>query len=186
MGRFRITAKGAAVVLTALALVVCIGLFVKQYQDAGPDGGGAGAAGPDPTTSVAPSDLPGPSPSTAPFFPARDADLPRTTLTPGQPPGIAFGTLTTHALVLTVTSAGRIPRLGYIVPTSQKSSYGDVKSPGAHWAMSTAVVGRPAYAAVFIQAGTQGTPITCRVSVDGATTSVKTTSGPYGRAVCIG
>ena len=85
-----------------------------------------------------------------------------------------------------VTSASGIPRVGYIIPTSPNSSYGDVKAPGRQWSLSTTVVGRPAYAAVFIQAGATGTPITCRVSVDGVTSDVKTTRGSYGRAVCLG
>jgi hypothetical protein len=183
VGRIRRNPKAAAVVLTVVALVVLIGLFVKSYQDAGPDGAG----GSDPGAFSAPSGSAGAtSRPTDHFFPEPGAPMPRRTLTPAEPNGLVLGHPTTHALVVAVTSAGRIPRVGYIIPTSPDSSYGDVKDPGRQWSLTTTVVGRPAYAAVFIQAGASGTAITCRVSVDGVTTDVQTTHGSYGRAVCLG
>ncbi len=177
--------RGAAVGLTVAIVLVLVGLFVKSYRDAGPDAAG----GAEPTLSDLPSAPVGPvAPPTDSFFPSpgEAATLPRATVTPADPNGLRLGHAPTHALVLTVTSAGPIPRIGYIVPTSPTSSSGDVKDLGPRWTLSTTVVGRPAYAAVFIQAGPAGTPVTCRVSVDGVTTNTKTTSGSYGRAVCLG
>jgi hypothetical protein len=183
VGRIWRNPKAAAVLLAVAALVVLVGLFVKKYQDTGPDSAG----GHDPGAFSAPSDSAGAIDGPADhFFPEPGAPLPRKTLTPVEPNGLVLGHLPTHALVLTVTSAGRIPRVGYIVPTSPDSSYGDIKNPGRQWSLTTTVVGRPAYAAVFIQAGATGTAITCRVSVDGVSTDVKTTHGSYGRAVCLG
>jgi hypothetical protein len=184
MGWIRKHRTAVALGVAVVALVLLIGRFVQQYQDAGPDPA-AGAA--EPSTSAAPFDPSSVTGSSAKnFFPKRGATLPRTTLSPAGPKGFTIGHAAQHTLVLTVTSAGPIPRVGYIVPTSSKSSYGDVKNAGRHWSLTTTVVGRPYYAALFVQAGATGTPITCRVSVDGATTDTKTTSGAYGRVVCLG
>jgi hypothetical protein len=183
VGRIGRNPQGAAVGLTVVAALVFVGLFVKSYRDAGPDAaGGAEPALADlPRVPAVPMNAP-----TERFLPPAGATTLPGTVAPANPHGLSLGHAGPHALVLTVTSAAPIPRLGYMVPTSPHSSSGDVPNPGRKWSLSTTVVGRPAYAAVFVQAGPTGTPVTCRVSVDGVTTNVRTTSGPYGRAVCLG
>jgi hypothetical protein len=92
----------------------------------------------------------------------------------------------THQVILTVRSAGSVPILGYLVPTGLRSAYGTVKHPPSHWSLQEQAVGPGYLAAVFIQAGPLGIPVTCTVTVDGKVTNSETTSGQYGGAVCLG
>ncbi|PZS20038.1 MAG: hypothetical protein DLM57_02680 [Pseudonocardiales bacterium] len=181
---------GVALVLSLAVLVAFIALFIQGYRGVGEDGGPNGAGGPAAGGPAGSNGRPGGS-STSPtgpedtFFPSGASPLPRTTLTPAEPGGIIIGKLSTHSIVLKITSASAIGKLGYLVPTSSDASYGIVTSPGSHWSLTTKAVGRPGYAVIFIQAGGRGTPITCAVSVDGVVKDTKTTSGPFGKAVCV-
>ena len=112
--------------------------------------------------------------------------LPDTTLTLTAPGGIAVQGLPPHHLVIRVTSQHSITRLGYLVPTSLDHSTADLRNVASPYTVRTDVYGKPAYAEVFIQTGRDGAPITCTIEVDGKVTSTKTTSGVYGRQVCIG
>lgn len=173
---------GIALVLSSVMLIVLVALFIKGYRDVGANDRNHAANGVDSAEGSARSGARGGSS----FFPSSAAPLPRKTLTPGSPGGFVFGNLPTHELMLTVNSATRIGRLGYLVPTSPDASYGDLQFKGSKWSLGTKVVGKPNYAAIFVQAGATGTPITCTVTVDGVVRDKKTTSGAYGRAVCVG
>lgn len=89
-------------------------------------------------------------------------------------------------LVISARSSVSVRGVGYIIPTSAESSYGTAEVSGRTWSLSTDVYGGPDYARVWIQAGYEGVPITCTVSVDGRVTDTRTTSGRYGIAMCQG
>jgi hypothetical protein len=188
MAKLRGNAKRTAVVVTVLAVLACVALFVKAYQAAGPTGSEAQQG------STASADAPTPSPSPAGMSTTPNVDavmptrLPKATytITPAEQPGFTFASPPTHVLVMTVTSAVAIPAVGYLVPTSADHSYGSAKHLGTRWSVRTKVTGGPNYALVFIQAGAAGVPITCSITVDGVVRDHKTTSGPYGRQVCVG
>lgn len=182
MNVIRRNAKRGGLVAAALVLIVLIALFVKAYQDASPSSPNAGAG-----TGSSPS--PGTASPSGSRHPATLLGLPATlppyTLHPGEPGGFVFADIPKHTLVLTVTSAGPIGKLGYIAPTSQDHAYGTATA-GTSWVLQTYVTGKPYYAAIFIQAGRTGVPIRCTISIDGHVDSSATTSGPYGRQVCVG
>lgn len=106
----------------------------------------------------------------------------------GTPPGLAgqgFNRDTpSRAITLTVTSSRPIGTIGYIVPTSPDRSYGVVKNLGTSWSLTTRVYGKPGYARLFVQAGPTGASVTCSVSVAGGPSDSRSTSGPYGQAMC--
>jgi hypothetical protein len=90
-----------------------------------------------------------------------------------------------HHVVLDVRSSRTIPVLGYLVPTGLGAPYGAVKHQ-THWTNQQQAIGRGYLAAIFVQTDGSGAPITCTVTVDGKRTNTETTSGAYGRAVCLG
>jgi hypothetical protein len=175
-----------------VVLVVLIAVFVRAYRGAAPPAGTDKALGAPTTRPALPSVTPGPGSSTR----TTDAGLggglqiphtlPPYTITPAENPGFVIAPIPKHRLVMTVTSAQTLPRLGYIVPTSPDHSYGNVAVPGGtRWTLRTTVTGKPYYAALFVQAGASGTPVTCTISLDGVVKDTKTTTGPYGRQVCL-
>ena len=83
------------------------------------------------------------------------------------------------------SSAGPIGQVGYLVPTSPDHSYGRAEHVGTNWAVATTVTGKPYYALIFVQANRTGVPITCTITIDGRVASRKSTSGAYGRQVCL-
>ncbi len=177
----------------ACAVVIMIGLlgqgFLKSPSPApsisglagGPGAGGGGL--PSLTGTAAPSASPSPSGTSTsltgdPVQALRDV-FPDNPLNHLRGPGV-------HQLVLNVSSSGPIGVLGYLVPTGLSAPYGSVRTHPRHWSSSQQAIGKGYLAAVFVQTGRDGTPITCSVSVDGKVTNTATTSGPYGRAVCLG
>lgn len=101
------------------------------------------------------------------------------------PPGVPVTSLERHELRIEVSSESSIPGLRYYIPTSQEDQSGERSYPGTTFGLSTAVFGRPAYAAVWVKAFLKG-PVTCRIYVDGELTSTETTVGRTGTAVCRG
>jgi hypothetical protein len=91
-----------------------------------------------------------------------------------------------HRVSISVSSGSPVLVLGYLVPTGLGSSYGQVSGHPRHWSMSERAIGRGYLAAIFVQAGRDGSPATCRVTVDGKVTDSESTSSSYGRAVCLG
>jgi hypothetical protein len=91
-----------------------------------------------------------------------------------------------HNVTITADSAAPIAVVGYLVPTGLGAPYGTVRPHSGHWSVTQQAVGGGYLAAVFVQTGAAGTPIVCRVNVDGRVTNSETTSGSYGRAVCLG
>lgn len=91
-----------------------------------------------------------------------------------------------HDVVISATSAADIAVVGYLVPTGLGAPYGTAKPHSHTWSNAQQAIGRGYLAAVFVQTGRSGTPITCRIVVDGKVTNTETTSGAYGRAVCLG
>lgn len=91
-----------------------------------------------------------------------------------------------HQVVISASSRGPMTVVGYLVPTGLGSSYGVVKGHPRSWSISEQALGRGYLAAIFLQTGRDGVPITCTVTVDGKVTNTETTSGGYGRAVCLG
>jgi hypothetical protein len=91
-----------------------------------------------------------------------------------------------HDVVIQVDSAAPVPVLGWLVPTGLSNTYGTRDNGSGHFSLSQQALGKGYLAAIFIQAGKLGLPVTCRVIVDGKVTNQETTSGPYGRTVCLG
>jgi hypothetical protein len=181
MGRARRHAGRLTVIAVLAALLVCIGLFVRAYRNAGPEGV---------PEADAPTPVPTPVPTVQPAVGGPPVVVgsaaPDVTLSPGGYGGFTFGTVPSHRLVMSATSTAPIGTVGYLAPTSADHSYGSAEHVGRHWTVTTRVLGKPQYAAVFVQAGASGAPITCTVSVDGKVVSRRTTSGAYGREVCVG
>jgi hypothetical protein len=188
MGWPRRNVKRVSAVAAVLAVLTCIGLFVHAYQQAGPShdeaGGPRGTAPPSPSPSASASAVPGAVRANA--FDPNALSLPPYTITPPARPGFTFATPAEHRIVLAASSRHAIGRVGYLAPTSPDHASGDVKHVGRQWAVHTTVSGSPYYALVFVQAGADGTPITCSITLDGKVLSRKSTSGAYGRQVCVG
>ena len=91
-----------------------------------------------------------------------------------------------HQVTVSASAPGRIAVLGYLIPTGLGSAYGVVHTNSHSWSVSEQALGGGYLAAIFIQTGKDGTPLTCTITVDGKVTSSQTTSGSYGRAVCLG
>lgn len=105
---------------------------------------------------------------------------------PGLQGGSYYKYLPKHHIELSVTSEAPIGVVGYIIPTSLRSSSGVAKKVGTSWHLSTTVYGSPDYAQLFMQAGARGYPLTCTIKVDGKVTERRSTDGPYGQLVCQG
>jgi hypothetical protein len=93
-------------------------------------------------------------------------------------PGLHHVTVSAHA-------AGPMAVVGYLVPTGLGATYGAVKNRST-WSLTEQALGRGYLAAIFVQSGKSGVAITCQVVVDGKVTNTETTSGSYGRAICLG
>lgn len=91
-----------------------------------------------------------------------------------------------HDVTISVSTPGHIQVLGYLVPTGMGSSYGQVHTDHKTWSLHEQAAGSGYLAAIFIQSDKFGSPLTCSVAVDGKVTNTETTSGSYGRAVCLG
>lgn len=91
-----------------------------------------------------------------------------------------------HQVTIEARSAGSFPVLGWLVPTGLGNTYGTQHNANGTWTLSQRAIGKGYLAAVFLQAGRAGVPVTCRVIVDGRVTDSETTSGSYGRTVCLG
>ncbi len=105
---------------------------------------------------------------------------------PGLQGGSYYKYLPKHRLDLSVTSEAPIGVVGYVIPTSLRSTSGTAKNVGTSWHLSTTVYGSPDYAQLFMQAGAAGYPLTCTIKVDGKVTERRSTEGPYGQLVCQG
>lgn len=91
-----------------------------------------------------------------------------------------------HSVIIEATSSRPIKIVGYLVPTGLSHPYGAAHPDSRSFRLVEQAVGPGYLAAVFVQAGPTGAPITCRVIVDGRLTNAETTQGVYGRTVCLG
>ena len=175
----------------ACVAVLLVGLLAEGFLSSSPSangapGGGSGntlASGLTSSPSASPSakktrgDSPGHGPVGNPLAALR-AKFPDNPLNHLRGAGL-------HHVSVSV-SGGRVLVLGYLIPTGLGSSYGEVKGHPRSWSMSERAIGRGYLAAIFVQAGKDGTPVSCNVTVDGKSTDSETTSGSYGRAICLG
>lgn len=171
--------------------MTCVGLFVRAYRDAGPrQPGAADNFGVQQGQVAPPSVLPSPTPSSGRSAADNPSSLTRPmaklTLTAPGGPGFTIVPALRHVLVLSASAAVPIGVVGYLVPTSTNHNYGTAHGVGDHWTLHTTVTGKPYYAAVFIQAGASGSPVTCSISLDGKVIASESTTGAYGRQVCVG
>lgn len=90
-----------------------------------------------------------------------------------------------HDVKLVVNSSGSVARIGYLVPTADSSPYANIGGPPSPWSLALTAHGNGYLAAIFVQAGGTGAPVTCRIMIDGVTKSVRTTQGAYGRQMCL-
>jgi hypothetical protein len=100
--------------------------------------------------------------------------------------GSIYQYLPKHRITARISSGSPIGTVGYVIPTSLKSSNGTVRNVGTNWSLSTTVYGDPDYAQLFMQSDSIGHPITCTITVDGKITEQRTTEGPYARLICQG
>jgi hypothetical protein len=166
LSRFARTKRGRWILIaSACTAVLLVALLAQGFLTSpAPSVGPPGAAGGDQSLSS----LPAPSPSKvkAKAATANDPRLVRNPL---------------------AQLRGRFPDNPlYLVPTGLGSAYGSVGGHPRSWSISEQALGSGYLAAIFIQTGKSGTPITCRITVDGKVTSTETTSGGYGRALCLG
>lgn len=190
MRRFRRPSKRVTVSCAALAvLLLCVGLFVHAYRDAAPhQPGAADNFGAQLQQQLSPSVFPTQAVSsgnTATGPSALIGARPKLTFTAQGGPGFTIVPAPRHVLVLSVRSAVPIGTVGYLVPTSPNHNYGTARQVGTRWSMRTTVTGKPYYTALFIQAGATGSPVTCSISLDGKVVDTKSTTGAYGRQVCV-
>jgi hypothetical protein len=108
----------------------------------------------------------------------------------GTPPGLGGSgrtdSLPAHRLTIRLSSPNPIGWTGYIIPTSTEHPRGSAMVSGGSWSLTTTVYGRPDYGVVFLQAGADGRPATCTITVDGRVTERRSTRGPYGTVWCQG
>jgi len=190
----RRNARYIATAVVVLAFIFALVAFVR-IDSGGDSGGPSSVAGglsgsPFPTPSAdLPTGTARPSASTSPSGDSSVTGLPKTlprvTLTPGEPGGFTYANLPSHQLVLSASAAVPVRAVGYLIPTSKDHPYGKVTGLGDRWSLTTSVYGKPDYAALFIQAGRAGVPVSCTITIDGRVASAKTTSGAYGRALCV-
>jgi hypothetical protein len=192
MRRFR-RPSGRTVLLTSVVvvLVLAVGLFVQAYRKAGSGqdataAGGLGAGQSMTQPAIALTATPGPGAVKSPAELVAVGGRPAFTFTAAGGPGFTIVPAPRHRLVATVHSSIRIGTVGFLIPTSPDHSYGSAKNVGTSWSLRTTVTGKPYYAAIFVQAGATGAPITCTIMLDGKIISSKQTHGEYGRQVCYG
>lgn len=105
---------------------------------------------------------------------------------PANPLNNLRGTGVHHVTLSATSPIGKMPVLGFLVPTGMGSAYGSLNGQRSPWSYSEQALGPGYLAAIFIQTGAAGLPITCTITVDGKVTSRETASGAYGRAICLG
>jgi hypothetical protein len=91
-----------------------------------------------------------------------------------------------HQVTISASAPGRMAVVGFLVPTGLGETYGSRNGVNHSFHLSQQALGGGYLAAIYLQTGKSGTPITCTVIVDGKVTSTQTTSGSYGRALCLG
>lgn len=108
----------------------------------------------------------------------------------GTRPGLSGSgrsdSLPAHRFTIRLSSPNPIGWTGYIIPSSTKNPKGSAVVQGNTWSLTTTVYGPPDYGVVFIQAGADGRPATCEITVDGRVTERRSTRGPYGTLWCQG
>lgn len=108
----------------------------------------------------------------------------------GVPPGLQgagdYSQLPKHHLTVTMSTAGVLGTVAWIIPTSVESHQGTAVVRGGTWSLSTTVYGNPDYAVVFAQQGRVDQPVTCTITVDGRVTERRSTKGAYSAMWCEG
>jgi hypothetical protein len=91
-----------------------------------------------------------------------------------------------HQVTISASAPGKMTVVGFLVPTGLGEAYGSRNGAYRHFSLSQQALGGGYLAAMYLQTGKSGIPITCTITVDGKVTSTQTTSGSYGRALCLG
>jgi Mycobacterium membrane protein len=176
-----------SLVILAMAAVIVVGLLVVYHQSPAAEPGGL-PTGPHSTSSSTDGSRPGSgakgsaSPAThGSPLPGPFASFP----VPLQnPKGFSIRLLPAHTVVLQVTAPGTVARVGYLVPSSLDSPYGDRKNVSAPWSKTMHAGGSGYLAAIFLQTDATGTPVTCRITIDGTLRETKTFTGSFARGIC--
>lgn len=175
----------AGLVLAAVLVVAAIALFINLYSSSSPNGSGGPGGSDDAAGLGAGTGLPG---SSATVTGSGDTSILKnfpSQLT--QQLGRKFTGQHGHTVVLTVTSAGSVARLGYLVPSADRDQFGDHRNVAHGWTQTFVARGPYGpYSAIFIQTDRAGTPVHCTVTVDGVEKDSETISGEYGRGLCYG
>lgn len=108
----------------------------------------------------------------------------------GTQPGISGDSdvfsLPKHKLTITLSAPHALGTVAYVIPTSVEHPQGSHNEKSNTWSLTTTVYGNPDYAVVFVQAGVDGKPESCKITVDGRVTERRSTEGPYGAMWCQG
>lgn len=185
VGKMRRGTRIGLITTAVVVAAVLVALFMKIYNETAP---------PSSSAAQAPSATPSPTDG------GRDPKATKVPATRGQAQtgtvsafpsslvnqlGHANKSGPPHTVKLTVTTAGDIARVGYLVPTSDSVPYANIGAPTSPWSLTMTAHGNGYLAALFLQAGRSGEPVTCRIMIDGVTKSVRTTNGAYARQMCI-
>jgi hypothetical protein len=172
----------ATLIILAMVAVIAVGLFVVDHQSAPADPKGLPAAPHSGSTSTTASEI------KASSVPAAQGRLPGPfasyKLPLSNPKGFALRLQPAHTVVLRVLAAGTVARLGYLVPSSLESPYGDRKNVPAPWSKTLHAGGSGYLAAIFIQTNAVGLPVTCRITIDGTLRETETFKGSFARGIC--
>lgn len=108
----------------------------------------------------------------------------------GVPPGLQgagdYSQLPKHKLTVTMSTAGVLGTVAWIIPTSVENHEGTAVVRGSTWSLTTTVYGNPNYAVVFAQQGRVDQPVNCTITVDGRVTERRSTKGAYSAMWCEG
>ncbi|MFD0807371.1 hypothetical protein ACFQ0K_14865 [Nocardioides caeni] len=108
----------------------------------------------------------------------------------GEPNGISGEgrnySLTEHTMTIQLSSPNPLGLVAYLIPASTENPRGKAVVEARTWSLTTTVYGKPKYGAVYVQAGYDGRPATCVITIDGKVTERRSTKGPYGAMWCLG
>jgi hypothetical protein len=148
-------------------------------------GGGAKKTGaivpPSPTATTS---SPTPTPTAKPK-PKSTPPVAIPTLTPAGGWGLADPAARHTLLIELVSSRPVYVQIGWKAPTSA-GKVGIYKGRTTDWSRSMTVFGSPQYVVFYTYYGGAEAPVTCRVFVDGALRTSKTSTGSYGGVMCVG
>jgi hypothetical protein len=87
-----------------------------------------------------------------------------------------------HTVTIMVSSDAPMAKLRYLVLSSHNGGHQEVIDPP--WSVTVPATGHGYLAAIGVQAGRDGTGVSCTITIDGKVASQRTVQGAYQVAVC--